>query len=152
VIRTDPAAALPLWLADLLRPAPPSPSPAPRAQQPRVHSSRYGQVAVDEQCAQVRQAPTGTRHSTLLTAALKLGSLVKEGVLDHDEVRDALLGAAAGHIGVEQFTLAEARRTVDDGLGYAMPRPGRSPAVVVRGPASTRTRTTPARAEPEGER
>jgi hypothetical protein len=137
VIRADRVAALPLWLPELLRPAPPPAMPA--EQPPRVHSSRYGQVAVDEQCAQIRQAAPGTRHSILLTAALKLGSLVKEGVLNHDEVREALLAAATGHIGVEQFTVAEARRTVDDGLAYAMPRPGRSQAVVVRGPAGTRT-------------
>ena len=71
----------------------------------------------------VAAAPTGTRHTTLLRAALTLGNLVGSGELDEQTARVALAEAAAGHIGVDGCTEREVSQTITDGLEYGRGRP-----------------------------
>jgi hypothetical protein len=79
---------------------------------------------VEGEAALVAAARTGTRHDTLLKAARTLGRLVGGGELEERTAREALLDAAAGHVGIDGCTAAEVARTVDDGLGFGrrMPR------------------------------
>ena len=71
----------------------------------------------------IAAAQTGTRHNTLLRAALTLGNLVGSGELDEQTARGALVEAAAGHIGVDGCTEREVSQTITDGLAYGRGRP-----------------------------
>lgn len=81
--------------------------------------ANYVRAAIDAETTSVRQAPQGTRNSTLNVAAVKLGRLVPH-LVDEDTVRSALqaAGQAAG-LGVR-----ETARTITSGLraGRATPR------------------------------
>ena len=70
----------------------------------------------------VTAAHPGTRHTTLLTAALGR-RLVAAGELRDDDARTALHAAAAAHIGVEGMTAQEVTSTIDDGLRHGRQRP-----------------------------
>ncbi|MFX0575096.1 bifunctional DNA primase/polymerase [Nocardia nepalensis] len=115
-----PPIPLPPWLIRMLAPPPPPMMP------PRLtgigHRDAYVEAALSNQSARVRTARTGTRHRAVLLAANSLGRLVGAGLLDYDHAYAVLLDAAQIHIGVEQFTDAEAQRTIGDGLTYAANR------------------------------
>ncbi len=51
-------------------------------------------------------------------AAASLGRLVGIGLLTHPQAEQHLHAAAEHHIGVDRFTLAEANRTITDGLAF----------------------------------
>jgi hypothetical protein len=68
-------------------------------------------------------ATEGTRNATLNTAALKLGRLVAGGELDEQTAVDALMHAAA-RAGLGD---AEARKTIQSGLGRGMQEPRAAP-------------------------
>lgn len=117
---TQPEAPLPLptWLVDKLTPAPP---PAPiQLNLPPGHTDSYVHGAVRRRADEVRAATTGTRHSTLLSAAASLGRFVGAGHLPYDEAWHQLHTAAQGHIGADGFTATEVDTTLRDGLHWGI--------------------------------
>ncbi|WP_010243684.1 MULTISPECIES: bifunctional DNA primase/polymerase [unclassified Pseudonocardia] len=122
-----PIADLPEWLTIMLTPPPPLLRDQP--EQPLDLGPRqaraYLRAIVDGETDLVRHTPTGQRQFTLLGAARTLGRLVAGHELGADAARDALIDAAAPHLGVDGFTLAEAERTIDRGIRYGMQMPRR---------------------------
>ncbi|WP_433503212.1 bifunctional DNA primase/polymerase [Pseudonocardia halophobica] len=132
LLRRGPVAELPGWLVEALRPAPsPPPSSAVSGAGGAVlglsrgRTGAYVRAIVEREAALVAAAATGTRHDTLLKAARTLGRLVGGGELEEETAREALLDAAAGHVGVDGCTTAEVARTVQDGLAYGRQLPRR---------------------------
>jgi hypothetical protein len=129
VIRDAPVAPLPDWIAEALRPMPPKPVPARTvaltAPAAGSRADRYVQAAIDRETQHVREAPEGERNHALFCAALALGQLVAGGALTKDRAKADLLTAARVHVGVKQFTEAEAVKTIASGLrkGAGRPRP-----------------------------
>ena len=119
-------AELPDWLAALLTPPPP---PEPRRGEalvlPTRRANAYVAAILAGETAAVEQAPKGQRQITLLGAARTLGRLVGGGELDADNAHALLLDAAAVHIGVDEFTQAEAERTVTRGMAFGARSPRR---------------------------
>ncbi|MGW4370263.1 bifunctional DNA primase/polymerase [Nocardia takedensis] len=114
-------ADLPPSLLTLLTPPP----PPPRSTQGGVptHPDAYLAAILNAEAHRVATAPVRLRNHTLFRAALVLGRLVAaEEITDH-HARTVLADAAAGHVGIEGFTTAEAARTIDNGLRYARNRP-----------------------------
>ncbi|MFI6218759.1 bifunctional DNA primase/polymerase [Nocardia brasiliensis] len=107
---------LPDWLIQRLASAPPTPA---HTNTTVHHPDGYVAAAISHQCARIRHARTGTRHREVLLAANSLGRLVGAELLDYTDAYTALLAATQVHIGVDEFTHAEATRTIADGLTYA---------------------------------
>ena len=122
VARPGPLRELPGWLRQALTPPPPR-LPVYPSRRPRGPVRAYVHAIVEAEAGLVAAAPTGTRHTTLLRAALKLGNLVGSGELDEQTARVALAEAAAGHIGVDGCTEREVSQTITDGLEYGRGRP-----------------------------
>lgn len=119
-----PVAELPGWLARALTPAP-RPEPGPPLRLPRRRVDAYVRAIVESEAHAVAAARTGTRHRVLLKAARTLGRLVGGGELIEDDARDALLEAAARHIGVDGCTADEVARSVEDGIAFGKQLPRR---------------------------
>ncbi|GAA3612988.1 bifunctional DNA primase/polymerase [Microlunatus ginsengisoli] len=119
-------ALLPDWLVELLaeplqRPQKPATGPQTRRQQPPASTgvrnpNRYLAAALARESERVQTAVKGTRNLSLFIASIALGQLVGDGLVDEPTVRDLLLAACAGHIGVHGFTTAEAESTIASGL------------------------------------
>ncbi|SEE94414.1 bifunctional DNA primase/polymerase [Jiangella alba] len=122
LIRDQPVAEPPGWLVKALTPPPP-PRPGPPLRLSADRAGRYVQAIVTNVTAEVKAALPGHRHDTVLRAACTFGRLVGGGELAVDEARQALLHAAAGHVGVAGWTAEESARTIDDGLAYGMRLP-----------------------------
>lgn len=78
------------------------------------------------EAGKVAGAREGERNHTLLCAAIALGQLVGGGVLAEEAVREALLGACAGHFaagGPDPFTVAEAENAIANGLARGIREP-----------------------------
>jgi hypothetical protein len=118
VIDRAPPAVLPNCIT-----APLQRGPRVSLQMRRPMHSAYGQAAVAGECARVRRARTGTRNSTVLQAAVRLGRLVGAGVLDQQHVQEQLRAASTVHCGTAGFTTAEAERAIANGLRYGQARP-----------------------------
>jgi hypothetical protein len=123
VVCPGPPAPVPLWLLNLLRRPqvdrrPPTAVPVAS---PRL--AGYVDAATRGEVHNVAAAAVGTRNQTLFIAAARLGGFVAAGVLPEDNARAALIGACAGHVGVEGFDQAEAERTVESGLRHGTRRP-----------------------------
>lgn len=117
-------APLPEWLvAELTADPLPSPQSAPRAVPGPRHQQSYTRAAIERQCARVRNAVRGQRHTTLVSASASLGRLVAAGLLPHLDAETALRAAAAQHIGTDAFTLHEARQAIHDGLAFGVSLP-----------------------------
>lgn len=114
VERSRPIAELPAWLVPLLTP-PPAPEPQPMTGDVRPLADTRKRAYLDAVARTVAAAHTGTRRSTLLSAAVTLGRLVAGGELGDDEVLATLHGAAERLHG---FPQREAERTITDGLRY----------------------------------
>jgi hypothetical protein len=87
---------------------------------PGGRSERYARAALDREARAVATAAEGTCNHTLNRAAFSLGQLVVGGLLDPEEVRSVLLGAALEAGNPE----AKACATIESGLrgGAAKPR------------------------------
>ena len=127
-----PPADLPVWLLTALQP-PPQPILRPVAVEPqprhRDGGSAIGTAALDDRCAEIRNAPEGGKHQAVNEAAFAIGGMVSAGHLDegtawsalsdallfliprcHDQrAAQALAGQVAGH------ELARARPELDGG-------------------------------------
>ena len=140
VVRDAPLAPLPGWIAAALRPAvaPSVAAPAAGGGTTPARSSGwagdhlsgarvrgYVAAAVAGEARAVARARPGTRNHTLFRAAASLGELLGAGVLEEDAATGALLAAASAHLGVEGFTLGEARRAIGNGLRRGRRNPRR---------------------------
>ncbi|HVM06928.1 MAG TPA: bifunctional DNA primase/polymerase [Acidimicrobiales bacterium] len=111
-------APLPRSIIDAIRPTLPTHI---TSSHPGVREgSAWARTAFERELALVATSEPGTRNSTLVRAAFKLGQLVGAGQLDHDVTRQSLV-AAANNPGLP---LREATATVTRGLtaGAAVPR------------------------------
>lgn len=145
VLRETSVAPLPAWLHDALTisPAPPSgpggvarsgrdhPAGVDRStdsEVPMVSAARveaYLRAVVDGESRAVFAAPVGTRHTSLLRAARRLGQWVGGGALTSADVRAVLTAAARGYVGVAGYTARQVERDIYDGLVYGAARPRR---------------------------
>ena len=80
----------------------------------------YARKALAEECATVASTKPSHRRKTLNASALKIGGLVKAGLLDEQEARDKLTEAA--HRMGEPLGEDEILKTIDDALRDANPR------------------------------
>jgi Bifunctional DNA primase/polymerase, N-terminal len=118
-----PAAALPPWLAHLIRDShepPPVAAPRPPVTD-RGQGRAYAMAALRAETNRVASARPGTRNDTLNRAAFSLGQLVAAGLIPPIPVITGLISAAM-HAGLSE---QEAARTVRSGMaaGARKPRP-----------------------------
>jgi hypothetical protein len=116
---------VPAGLWRLLAPPAVERTTLPPAAGPGRRSVGYAAAALQREAARVRAAPPGSCNATLNRAAFNLGQLVAAGLLDPEQVRAVLLGAAlaapsTGHSDRER----KAKATITSGLrgGAAKPR------------------------------
>ncbi|WP_322754090.1 hypothetical protein [Frankia sp. Cas3] len=122
---------IPPWVPVDQRPSPPN-QPTTRAVSRTAPSTgarreRWALAALTGECADIAaMAPDSGRNHALNGAAYKIGRLVAGGLLDEQDVRQALTdaGVTAG------LPLSEATRTVESGLSAGMraPRTAGDPA------------------------
>ncbi|WP_051182222.1 bifunctional DNA primase/polymerase [Nocardia vinacea] len=124
VVRAEPAAELPGWLAEALTPPAP-PDPGPPLWLPGTRAAAYVSAIVDSEARAVTAAEVGTRHMILLKAARTLGRLVGGGELTEQDARNALIAASAPHVGIAGYTTGEVVRTIDDAIAYGKRLPRR---------------------------
>ncbi|TVT23393.1 bifunctional DNA primase/polymerase [Amycolatopsis rhizosphaerae] len=113
-----PIAPLPQWLVTQLTP-PPLPEPAeflPRQNRHTVGELDRAAAYLERVAENVALAQPGQRHDTLIRAAYTLGRLVAGGDIAEYDARAALHEAAARHVGVDDWSTAEAEQTISDGL------------------------------------
>jgi hypothetical protein len=110
----------PAGLRRLLAPPPTERTTLPPSPAPAGRRGGYGRAALTGERAAVAAAQPGRRNATLNRAAFNLGQLVAAGLLDAEEVRAVLLGAALEAGNPE----TKARATIESGLagGAAKPR------------------------------
>lgn len=85
--------------------------------------SAYLRAVVDGEAAVVTAAAVGTRHTTLLRAARRLGQWVGGGALSWNEAHAVLTVAARGYVGVDGYTAGQVERDIADGLRFGAARP-----------------------------
>lgn len=118
-----PPAPLPDWLVQRLRPKP-LPPRRPTAITTGVgRRGGYLAAAIRAEVQRVENAEGGTRNFSLYCAANALGQLVAGGELDEQEVTEALLAAARGHIADRAYSENQAYKTIASGLRAGASRP-----------------------------
>ncbi|MGB5759166.1 MAG: hypothetical protein WBM50_19800, partial [Acidimicrobiales bacterium] len=143
VIDDQAPVELPTWFADLLDP--PSQPPSPKGSRPRAPDlddprvAGYVSAAVEGELRRVTAAGQGQRNHTLFTASAAIGQLVGAGLYSASCAHEALMQAAAVHVGVNRFTDTEARRTIASGLSTGQQQPRRLPADLATSSSGGRT-------------
>lgn len=84
-----------------------------------TRQSRYVAAALHNEALAVQSAPEGTRHTTMIKAATKLGTLVWSGGLAQADVENALSAAAQAGGWLDQ----KAQEALADGLAFGMANP-----------------------------
>lgn len=85
----------------------------------------YGWMALLDECTDIRKAPEGSRHDTILGGSLRIGNLVGGREIDRDIAFLRLEEAACAQD--EPLDLDEIRGTIDDGLDYGATMPRTAP-------------------------
>jgi len=120
VVQVDgPAAELPGWLVDRLRPAELPPQQAVQVTVPGGRAGAYLRAAIEAEIARVTGSPARGHNTALYRAAIALGQLVAGGDLDERDVT-AWLTEAAASVGQRP---GEAARTIASGLQAGARRP-----------------------------
>jgi hypothetical protein len=120
VTHSGPAAPLPVWLAELLRPAPlPPQRPVTVALAGRDRRGKFLNAAVNGELARVTNSGEDQHNTALYIASVALGQLVAGGELNEADVTGWLLPAAL-QVGQGE---REARRTIASGLRAGARRP-----------------------------
>jgi len=124
ITRDCPPVPLPAWLADLAAPAPVP--VAPRPAMPLRPADGYAAAAVHAEIGAVVAAPPGTRNHQLNCSAFSLGQLVAAGMLDEDQVAEALRRGAERNGLLADDGPRRCEATIRSGLraGMANPRQG----------------------------
>jgi hypothetical protein len=119
-VYTDhPAAPLPTWLVDRLRPAELPPQRPVQVTLPDGRGGAYLRRAVEGEIARVAESPSNGHNNALYLAALALGQLVAGGELGERDVT-AWLTEAAAQVGQQP---GETARTIASGLRAGARRP-----------------------------
>lgn len=119
-----PPAPLPLFLLDLLKPQRHTTTAAAAPKRFDARADRlpaYVASAINGEVAKVTTAKPGRRNHVLFCAAVALGQLIAGGVLSETTAKDALIGAAATHVGIpgndgKVFDLAETEKAIESGF------------------------------------
>jgi hypothetical protein len=120
VAHSAPAAPLPGWLTELLRPAPlPPQRPVTVALAVRDRRTAFLRSAVTGEVARVTRSGAHEHNNSLYLASVALGQLVAGGELGENDVTGWLLAAALS-VGQRE---REARRTIASGLRAGARRP-----------------------------
>ncbi|WP_431897317.1 bifunctional DNA primase/polymerase [Nonomuraea sp. bgisy101] len=119
VMHAAPAAPLPGWLADLLRPAPLPPQKPVTITMTADRRGNYLRTAVEREVERVTGSPPNGHNNALYCASVALGQLVAGGELPETDVTGWLTDAAAS---VGQ-PYGEAQRTIASGLRAGARRP-----------------------------
>ncbi|MGW7691023.1 bifunctional DNA primase/polymerase [Streptomyces asiaticus] len=119
VVHDAPAAPLPGWLAQLLRPAPLPPQQPVTVPLATDRHGAYLRRAVKDELARVTSSPADGHNNALYLASVALGQLVAGGELAEHDVTE-WLAAAAAQVGQSD---REARRTIASGLRAGARRP-----------------------------
>lgn len=114
-----PVAAMPSWLAALLRPL----RSVRAAPQSVTVSDAYVRAAADGELRNVAGAPVGSRNTQLHKSAIKLGTLVGAGVLSESDATAVLLEGARACGYLDDDGERAARRTIESGLSWGMAHP-----------------------------
>nr|WP_218902487.1 bifunctional DNA primase/polymerase [Streptomonospora nanhaiensis] len=142
VVCTAPPARLPGWLAHRLTPRVPPTTAADASQSggdavlaavaagPDQRRTAYATAALRGELDKVATAPEGQRNQTLYIAAVSLGQLAAQGLLDAAAVADALQSAAEANTSGPPNSSREIAATIHSGLtrGLTVPRRTRTPA------------------------
>ncbi|GIE87905.1 bifunctional DNA primase/polymerase [Actinoplanes regularis] len=121
VLLDRPAAPLPGWIVDLLRPAEPAGPRKVLGDFSAFRRGAYVRAAVRRTLDHLAAARPGERNITLLGGAVSLGQLVAGGALPGEEVIEALTPTALA-IGL---TERETARTIRSGLRHGARNPRR---------------------------
>ncbi|MFE0275704.1 bifunctional DNA primase/polymerase [Streptomyces sp. NPDC058992] len=120
ITHNAPAAPLPGWLAELLRPAPlPPQKPVRVALAGRGRRGAFLRSAVNGEVERVTRSGAHEHNNALYIASVALGQLVAGGALGEADVTGWLLTAAL-HVGQGE---REARRTIASGIRAGARRP-----------------------------
>jgi len=119
VTHDAPTAALPAWLADLLRPAPLPPQRPVVVPLATDKRGAWLRGAVTDELKRVTGSAPDKHNTALYLASVALGQLVAGGELDEGDVT-AWLADAAARVGQGD---REARRTIASGLRAGAKRP-----------------------------
>jgi hypothetical protein len=120
VVEVDgPAAELPAWLVDRLRPAGLPPQRPVQVTLPNGRAGAYLRAAVEAELARVTGSPARGHNTALYRASIALGQLVAGGDLDERDVT-AWLTDAADRVGQRP---GEAARTIASGMRAGAQRP-----------------------------
>ncbi|WP_128382395.1 bifunctional DNA primase/polymerase [Streptomyces cavernae] len=119
VLRDQPPAPLPRWIADLLRPTPLPPATPVTVQLGGGRRAAYLRSAINAELAKVTDSQPGERNIVLYRASVALGQLVAGGALSAGDVT-TWLAAAAAQVGQGG---REARNTIASGLRAGAKRP-----------------------------
>ena len=115
-----PAASMPNWMVNVLRPTEPQRSPP--CVPPQIPDA-YARAALEGELAAVAGAPIGVRNATLHVGAVKLGSLVGAGLLLESDVLASLLDGARACGVLDDDGERAARATIASGLAFGMRNP-----------------------------
>jgi Bifunctional DNA primase/polymerase, N-terminal len=119
VVRDAPAAPLPGWLAERLRPAPLPPQKPVSVALRAGRAGAFLRTAVECEIARVTGSGPHEHNTALYRAAVALGQLAAGGALDPGQVTAWLIHAAE-QVGQRP---GEARRTIASGLRAGAKRP-----------------------------
>ncbi|XVV02681.1 bifunctional DNA primase/polymerase [Actinosynnema sp. CA-248983] len=112
-----PVAPLPPWLADAL--TPPEPADTPVTVRDGDLGS-YLRAALADEAERVRTAIPGTRRSSLLRAAARMGRLPG---LDDALITETLRGASNRHVADGAYSEKERERAISDGITWGRRHP-----------------------------
>jgi hypothetical protein len=119
-------------------PAPPPPPPSPNGKQKTAPSrDRYIQAAIDGEMDAVRNAPTGDRNNQIFRSTAALAEFAGAGWIAADDVRRAMLQAAADLFG--EAPDKQTHKTIESGIKTGMGSPR-----VIPEPMPEQTDPTPA--------
>jgi hypothetical protein len=116
-------APLPTWLAQRLAPPPVAVPPSGPVRLTTGRAATYLQRAIAAECGHVADAVEGGRNKALFIAAQSLGQLAAGGALSADDIRTALMAAAAGPIAAGAYSATQADKTITSGLRAGAKRP-----------------------------
>jgi len=104
------------WIKSLMRQKHGGTLPAPAGKV--HHATAYGMAALRGEASEVATAAPGERNHRLYRAALKMGSLIRDGKIDRSTVERELFAAAAG-LSADDGEAATAR-TIASGINRGM--------------------------------
>lgn len=119
VVIDAPVARLPHWLADAL--TPPAVVDTPTTVD-EADLGPYVRAALASEAQRVRDAEPGTRRSSLLRAAARMGRLPE---LDDALITEVLRAASDRHVADNAYTERERHRAISDGITWGRRHPRR---------------------------